>query len=622
MPASFSFRGLLPALGLGLFVLAAACGSETTGASTDTSPTSGTPTTEGDASAPSSPPGALPGTSDGGGPSCTSTCTEGAVQCSATANGTSRCTRQPSGCSDWAATAPCAAGQVCSGGACVGQCTNQCTVGTKICSGSGVATCEMKPTGCTDWSTPAACGDGKTCSGGACASSCTNQCAAGAKQCAGVGNGIATCVVKPSGCTDWDTPAPCGDGKTCSGASCVSQCANQCTLGAKQCAGVANGVATCVTKASGCTDWDTPVACNAGTICSGGSCLAQCVNQCTAGAKQCTAGGVATCEVKPSGCTDWSPAAACSGGQVCAGGVCQGGGPVTWKSIVSPTNQTLRKVWGTSANDVFAVGDGGTIVHWDGAAWSAMASGTVSDLRGLWGTSATNVYAAGGTQGAPTTLLRYDGAKWSVVSSPAFVSASSFWDVFGTGPNDVWVVGASPAPNGLSRDYVARWNGNAWTVVSGASFSTGGLTGYSGAAGDAWVVDWSSYAAHLENGAWTKITTINGGFSGVVSVSGSARDNVFFVTSNSRIQRWDGQAFSSLTSPYQNAVYNGVFIRSANEGLAVANAGRIITWNGAAWAIDTRAQNIGTPTLLGVWANGPSDAWTVGANGTILRLAP
>jgi hypothetical protein len=196
------------------------------------------------------------------------------------------------------------------------------------------------------------------------------------------------------------------------------------------------------------------------------------------------------------------------------------------------------------------------------------------------------------------------------------------WDVFGTGPNDVWVIGASPTANGLSKDFVARWDGNAWTNVAGANFTTGGLTGYSGAPGDAWFVDWSSYASHLEGGAWTKDTTINGGYSGVVAAAGSAKDNVFFVTSEGRIARWNGAALSQLTSPYASAGYNGVFVRSSTEALAVANGGRIITWNGSAWAIDTRAANIGTPALYGVWANGPSDAWSVGGAGTILHLSP
>ena len=37
-----------------------------------------------------------------------------------------------------------------------------------------------------------------------------------------------------------------------------------------------------------------------------------------------------------------------------------------------PQGNTLRAVWGSSATDVFAVGDAGTIVHYDGTTWSSM----------------------------------------------------------------------------------------------------------------------------------------------------------------------------------------------------------------------------------------------------------
>ena len=45
-----------------------------------------------------------------------------------------------------------------------------------------------------------------------------------------------------------------------------------------------------------------------------------------------------------------------------------------------PRNNPLRAVWGTSAEDVFAVGDNGAILHFDGTALSAMTSPTARNL--------------------------------------------------------------------------------------------------------------------------------------------------------------------------------------------------------------------------------------------------
>ena len=48
-----------------------------------------------------------------------------------------------------------------------------------------------------------------------------------------------------------------------------------------------------------------------------------------------------------------------------------------------PQGNHLWGTWGSSASDVYAVGDYGTILHYDGSGWGAMDSGTTQDLRGV-----------------------------------------------------------------------------------------------------------------------------------------------------------------------------------------------------------------------------------------------
>ena len=52
-------------------------------------------------------------------------------------------------------------------------------------------------------------------------------------------------------------------------------------------------------------------------------------------------------------------------------------------------------MWGSDATNVWAVGDGGTILKWNGGAWSPQISGTAQFLYGVWGGDATNVWAVG-----------------------------------------------------------------------------------------------------------------------------------------------------------------------------------------------------------------------------------
>ena len=66
-----------------------------------------------------------------------------------------------------------------------------------------------------------------------------------------------------------------------------------------------------------------------------------------------------------------------------SGGLSQGVFSADWISMTSGTTADLSGVWGSSGEDVFAVGAFGTILHYDGTAWSLMDSGTTEGLYGV-----------------------------------------------------------------------------------------------------------------------------------------------------------------------------------------------------------------------------------------------
>ena len=70
-------------------------------------------------------------------------------------------------------------------------------------------------------------------------------------------------------------------------------------------------------------------------------------------------------------------------------------------------------MWGSAGSDVFAVGDDGTILHYDGSSWSGMSSGTSEGLKGVWGSQGSDVFAVG----MDGTILHYDGSVGSSMSS-------------------------------------------------------------------------------------------------------------------------------------------------------------------------------------------------------------
>ena len=53
-----------------------------------------------------------------------------------------------------------------------------------------------------------------------------------------------------------------------------------------------------------------------------------------------------------------------------------------WRNPL-PQGNSLFSVWGSGSSDAWAVGDGRTILHWDGSAWTSALSGTLDYLRGV-----------------------------------------------------------------------------------------------------------------------------------------------------------------------------------------------------------------------------------------------
>lgn len=93
----------------------------------------------------------------------------------------------------------------------------------------------------------------------------------------------------------------------------------------------------------------------------------------------------------------------------------------SFEECETPGDEVLFGVWGASADDIWAVGGNvfadqpyGVIWHYDGEVWTALDTTTI-DPAGLlplfkvWGRSANEIYAVG----QDGTLLRFDGEAWS-----------------------------------------------------------------------------------------------------------------------------------------------------------------------------------------------------------------
>ncbi len=83
------------------------------------------------------------------------------------------------------------------------------------------------------------------------------------------------------------------------------------------------------------------------------------------------------------------------------------------------------KVFGTSAGDVFAVGQRGAVMHFDGTEWTEEFVGASDDLISVWGTGPNNIVAVGGRGIA--VVSRWDGAEWTTETYPSVPGLNGVW---------------------------------------------------------------------------------------------------------------------------------------------------------------------------------------------------
>jgi hypothetical protein len=120
----------------------------------------------------------------------------------------------------------------------------------------------------------------------------------------------------------------------------------------------------------------------------------------------------------------------------------------TWCRESSEHLPALNDMWAAAPDDIYAVGDRGVVLHYDGRAWSKVRSGGPA-LRAVWGHDGT-VWAVGDSG----VSLRYDGAGWTSIPTGVTVSLQG---VHGTGADRVFAVGGGR---------VLHYDGSAWTGMT------------------------------------------------------------------------------------------------------------------------------------------------------------
>ncbi|MBF7052484.1 glycosyl hydrolase [Halomonas sp. KAO] len=184
---------------------------------------------------------------------------------------------------------------------------------------------------------------------------------------------------------------------------------------------------------------------------------------------------------------------------------------------------TILSLWGTGPDSIYAVGDEGLILHFDGLGWKRMPSGTQSALYSLHGWDDRHLLAVGDFG----LVLRYNGKEWGEFN----VGTENFlYGVWGPTLDDIYTVGLSGT--------LAHFNGQRWQLQP--TRLRDDLLGVAGSpAAGAFAVGTRGRILRLEEGQW--LTEPSGSDVGLRAICATRDGGVYAVGDRGTILRRDSR---------------------------------------------------------------------------------
>lgn len=320
----------------------------------------------------------------------------------------------------------------------------------------------------------------------------------------------------------------------------------------------------------------------------------------------------------------------------------------------TPQGNTLRSVWGSDADNIYAVGDNGTISHFDGSNWNTH-NPVTAQLNDVWGSGPGAVYAVGGESNSSSShiVMFFDGTNWQEIDVGADQRLLS---VFGTSDSNVYIGGWNGrlyhydgsvwnsanfgtnrhvyglwglAPDNIfgvgSKGTIRRFNGSTWLHMS-VPFEANQYDIFDVWGSDAnnvyavgGVYQNSQYQAimlHYDGVSWSTVFETTG--YKLQSISGTAANNIYAasVDGTPELYHFDGTSWSPVTMPIEKKHAFGLWFDESANGVFVGYSGDIIEKKGNVYT------NISTVVsrsrLEAVWCGSDDYAVAFGLDGSLL----
>lgn len=193
----------------------------------------------------------------------------------------------------------------------------------------------------------------------------------------------------------------------------------------------------------------------------------------------------------------------------------------SWIPLALPAASSMRGVWASSPEYIWACGNGGVLYAYDGISWATVTTGIVENLRAVWGVAGGAVWVVGESG----TILRVSLALGVYNVDDLSTGTEDLLGVWGSGPDDVWIVGTAGT--------VLRWDGATLSAVtSGVMTDLRAVAGVS--ADEVWVVG----AAGARRWTGAAFAALSGAINAnAISITPGSRD-VWAAGPAGAVRRW------------------------------------------------------------------------------------
>lgn len=294
-----------------------------------------------------------------------------------------------------------------------------------------------------------------------------------------------------------------------------------------------------------------------------------------------------------------------------AGGAAGSAGPAAWQTIYDSKtlDRVVLSVWGTGPSDVYAVGgplgNGGEalVLHYDGTSFHDLHPGGADSFWWAHGSSAKDVWLVG-ENGRAT---RWDGTAFVETQTG---TTETLFGVWSASPTEAWAVGGSVAGTAGDHDVVRRWDGTTWTAEvlptpqGIALFKVWGTSST-----DLYVVGEGATVWHRGANGWEK-QTATGAQGTLLTVNGCSATDVWAV-GDKNVMHSDGTTWTKVTVDLNSRV-NGVACAGPGEIALVGSGGLKQRLHDGAFIDEFTTPPFAD--LHSVWWDGAGAYWAAGGD--------